>query len=396
MSQRLRHAIFFLAFLPFCAQASPGSKTLSELTAAQLSDGQSAVLDELNPKSPQGKPTPLDWGDPRVKILFNRGWALAGEWAARFFDAHPQPSDLELEHVFDSFGLAPHGVKSQYGDFTEYNHYCFSGRATKVGDGVYVVESSYFRDSESGTFIVVARNRDGHFHAVWNIKDLAQKHYATRDEIGRWYYLVRRSYYDGPLNVDSIKPLPLTANGKVRFLVDAYQSADGGTTMAELSIWEWNGVQVKALLIEPYQHVADSFDIRIHDSIIQVATKEHTDAIFTCGQCEEPKGIWRIRVSQDGVRDLGHSFLTPEIHWADQLLSTIAAGRDASSQATPAVISTLKKNQAGWGMLDSVRVIRRGERVMFEVKTDEGTLRLSYIRYNTGPYFTSARFDSLF
>jgi hypothetical protein len=265
-----------------------------------------------------------------------------------------------------------------------------------VGEGVFVVESAFFRDLESGTFIVVARNRDSRFHAVWNVKDLAHKHYASRDEIGRWYYLARRSYYDGPLNVDKIIPLAPTAGGNVRFLVDAYQSADGGTTMAQLSIWEWDGFRVKVLLIEPYQHLSGDSDIRMSGDMIRVATKEQTKVIYTCGQCDEPKGIWRIRVSRDGVHDLGHSFLTPEIHWTDALLSTIGDEHNASSQATSTVINTLKKNQTGWGMLNSIRIIRRGERGIFEVNTDEGKLLLGYVKHNARPYFTSAKFDSFF
>jgi hypothetical protein len=42
---------------------------------------------------------------------------------------------------------------------------------------------------KTGTFMVVARGRGGQLHALWNVKDLAEKLYAQRDEIGRWMHL---------------------------------------------------------------------------------------------------------------------------------------------------------------------------------------------------------------
>ncbi len=118
-----RHAILWMTVFPVLVQALPKGAAFHEtdgfgaLTKAQLSEGQSAVLNELNLTNAQGKPAPLGWEDPRVKILFNRGWALAGEWAARFFDANPQPSDSQLQHVFDQFGPAPDGIKSRTATF---------------------------------------------------------------------------------------------------------------------------------------------------------------------------------------------------------------------------------------------------------------------------------------
>jgi hypothetical protein len=104
-----------------------------------------------------------------------------------------------LERIFEDFAPRPRGVKSQYGDFLEYSESSVAGSAVRIAPSVYVVEASYGVDFRTGTFMVVARNQLGHFEALWNIKDLAEKHYAQQDEIGRWMHLVRRAYDNGPL-----------------------------------------------------------------------------------------------------------------------------------------------------------------------------------------------------
>jgi len=44
----------------------------------------------------------------------------------------------------------------------------------------------------------------------------------------------------------------------------------------------------------------------------------------------------------DGVRDLGHRFLKPEIQWADELLSNIEQGEDTTNLAEAKVVAALK------------------------------------------------------
>ena len=251
----------------------------------------------------------------------------------------------------------------------------------------------------------------GFGQTLWNFKDLAQKHYAQQDEIGRWFYLVSRSYYNGPLNVDRILPVRAAANGNVRFLVDAYQSADGGTTLGQLSIWEWDGREAKPLLIKAYEHLAGALDIRFSSGIIRVGTKERLATLYTCGQCDLPQGTWSLHVSPDGIQDLGHRFQMPEIGWADELLLKIETGNDVVAEAAPVVVNALKakmespvpqdqrlspgvQRQLSLGMLEDCRVTRRGQQGGFELKLDEGSLRFSYVKRNGRPYFTHVKVTS--
>jgi hypothetical protein len=364
------------------------------------------VLDRLNEKDASGKVMELD--DPRVPELVRKGWGLAGAWAAGYLETHLMPSTGDLNRIFADFAPKPRGVKSQYGDFLENSNYSFRGSAVRVGPSTYVVLASYGFDFRTGTFMIVARNGDGHFRALWNIKDLAEKHYAQRDEIGRWMQLVRRAYYNGPLDVEKVLRLSPSRNGHPRFMVDAYQGADGGTTLAQLSIWEWDGVQANPLMVEVYHYSFDFRRFHFDGRTLKISTKEELDVLDSCGQCTLPKGTWTVRIAPGGIHNLGHRFLQPEIRWADEVLSTISKGEDATNLADAKALDALRhlmqegpkaedrshpsrKLELSLGLLEQVHVLRRGHRGAFVLLFDEGPLRFDYVLRSRIPYFTSVK-----
>jgi hypothetical protein len=57
--------------------------------------------------------------------------------------------------------------------------------------------------------------------------------------------------------VGKILPVPTAANGHVRFLVDAFQVADGSMQISQVSAWEWDGKEAKPLLIGLYRSARD-------------------------------------------------------------------------------------------------------------------------------------------
>jgi len=400
---------FLLALSPVhFAQATNPPQSATTPVLDQLRVEHQRVLDDLNAKDAEGRPMELD--DPRVPEILKKGWDLTGAWASAYFEAHSAPSTRELEQIFDGFAPKPQGVKSPYGDFLEYHDYTFWGSAVRIGPSIYVIRASYGIDFLTGTFMVVARNTEGHFQALWNIKDLAEKHYAQRDEIGRWLHLVRRAYYNGPLSVSRILPVSPSANGNARFLVDAHQGADGGTQLDQLSIWEWDGAEAKPLLVELYQYAADFGGFRFDGRTVRITTKEELETFFSCGMCPEPRGVWMVRIGPRGVRNLGHRFLKPELQWADELLSKIEKGEDTTNLADGKVVEVLKariregqaeddaqardtseKTKFSWGMLGKCRVFGRGQRGAFDLELDEGQMRFSYVLRNGKPYFTHVR-----
>jgi hypothetical protein len=162
------------AFPASYANAEIPQQSVTTPALDQLRAEHQHVLDGLNAKNSGGRIPDLD--DPRVPELLKMGWDLAGAWAAAFLENHPTPSKQELQHLFDGFAPEPRGAQSEDGDFLEYPDYNFTGSAVRIGDAIYVVEASYFSNSSTGTFMVVACDHDGHFQALWNIKDLAEKH----------------------------------------------------------------------------------------------------------------------------------------------------------------------------------------------------------------------------
>lgn len=359
------------------------------------------VLDQLNTTGEKGGPLKLD--DKKVPGLLKRGWTLAGQWAAAYLNNNPGPTPKQLKEMFVGFAPKPEGVKSQYGDFLEYHVYCFEGSVVRVAPTVYVAQARYWKDSSTGTFFVLARDGGGQFHASWSIKDIADDHYPEGDEIGRWAHLTRRAYYNGPLDVETILPLAKASNGHPRFLVDAYQSADGGTALAQLSAWEWTGTEAKPLLIKIYQYAWDYRSFHLKGNTLQIGTKEETQAFFSCGMCPEPKGIWTLRFTPDGVNDLGHKFLHPELQWTDELLSKINKGTDVTDIAHPGVVkairSAMQEIQLGrqpsaesekdhlfyWGMFGGFRRINPGA---FQLSFDDAKMTFNYILRNGKPFFT--------
>jgi len=387
MRVRAKHLVSFLIlFLPL---------QLSALTPtqAQLKAEHNQLLSEMNVKDAKGKLP--DFDDPRMPSLLKHGWTIAGEWAAEYFERHEAPTKKDLDKLFDGFAPEPHGTKSEYGDFLEYTDYFFEGSAVRIGPSVYVVEASYGYWFRSGTFMVVGRNRGGHFEALWNIKDLAEKHYPQRDEIGRWMHLVRHAYYNGPLAVDHLLPLPVGTNGKARFLVNAYQAADGGTLLAQLSIWEWDGAEAKALLIDTYEYAADFGGFSFDGRTILIKTKEPLELLYSCGMCPDPRGTWRLRATSTGIENLGHHFSQPEIQWADHFLSKVFKGEDTSDLADKKARVAVDASPQDWGMLGTCRVLRRGQHGAFSIEVDAGKLTFHYILRHGKPYFTGFRFDSV-
>ncbi len=396
-----------LCFALYCTTLS-----LHAATTQQLRADHQLVLDQLNKKDAKGNLPSFD--DPQVSELLRRGWRLAGAWAAAYLDAHPNPSKQTLKQIFTGFAPVPRGVKSKYGDFLEYNEYWFQGSATKITDSLYVVDAAYGVEFTTGTFIVVARNRDGHFQSLWDIKDVAEKQYAQRDEIGRWAHLTRRAYYNGPLDVERVIPLATAANGHPRFLIDAFQAADGGTILCQLSIWEWDGTEATPLLIRLYERAADFGAFHFDGTTLRITTKEDLASTFSCGSCPEPRAIWTVRITRDRIKDLGRRFLKPAFQWADELLTKINHGEDTTTLAAKNVSAALKERirqikaenkslgSGGddhdrdndsyiWGMLGGCTVLRRGQRGAFELQLDEGQLRFSYVLRQGKPYFTSVR-----
>jgi len=395
-----------LCVTKLCAGSQPAAPYVTP-QMMKLIAAHRHVLERMNAPDKDSKPPQLD--DPGMEPLLTEGWKLAGEWAAAWLDLHPDASTKQLDKLFVDFTPPPPHPK--YYDENQPVLYAMEGSATRIAQDVYVVTTTYATDeieSTSGTFLVVSRNASGHLQPMWDIKPLAEQHYALKDEIGLWAVLESCMYHCGPMVVDKILPLPPTRKGLLRFAVDAFQATNGGTMEAQFSVWDWNGREANAEVIQSYNHVADDGAIQVQGNLIRIATKEPTNTIAPCGMCPEPHGEWTLRLTPDGTKDLGHRFRTPEMQWADQLLTTIAASGDASTMASPDVIAKVRgailkrrakyppsqgetEQEGGFvffGMFDRCNILSRGQQGAFVLKLDDIEFKFSYEMHGNQPFFT--------
>jgi hypothetical protein len=169
---------------------------------------------------------------PKARELLNRTWALVGAWISSYLNDHPGASGDEL--------------------VVWGNKLTGSTSAVQVASGqraAYVVAANVtVADVPISTFFIVARNADGRFEVVWNVKDVAEK----GDQLGSWAELSQAFVFNGPLT-GTVHQLPPSRTGAARFYVDARANpASGSNTPKQISIWEWTGKQPVALLIGDY------------------------------------------------------------------------------------------------------------------------------------------------
>ncbi len=407
-----KHATPLTIAIICIALAAPIAFSQAHTPASQatIRASHQKVLDALNVKDEKGEL--MNLADPRIPSLVRQGWHLAGSWASLYLDSHASPSESDLDSIFDGFAPEPHQEKSRYGNFIVYTEYGFQGIAMRLSNSLFVVEVKYYSgDFPTGTFMVVAKNHEGEFQELWNIKDLAEKHYAQSDEIGRWMHLTRRAYYSGPLAVDEIQPMSPAENGHSRFLVLASQGADGGTMLHQLSIWEWTGSDAVPLLVDTYKMSLDYGRFSFDGSLLHTDTKEKLKSLYSCGGCSEPKGFWEVRITSKGVENLGHHLLNPEYAWTDELLTKIQNQESTTQLAALKVeraireyiaVSQVELNKLAkkdekltfsWGMLSGLEVIQRGQSGIFSISTDEATFTFSYVLRHGKPFFTKVHFN---
>jgi hypothetical protein len=384
----------------------------------QLKDAHQRVMARMNAPGADGKLTQLD--DARMLPLLKEGWQLVGEWAAAWLEEHPGATSKAMAKLFEQF--SPSLDDSGIYDPKKPEIYALGGFATPIGKGVYVVTAAYYETQGAcgaGTFLVVGRDATGHLHPLWSVKPVAERRFEKRDEVGHWAYLGCGAYYNGPLIAHQVITLPAARNGELRFAVDAYEATNGSTLLHHLSLWQWDGKEAANLLAGAYQdYIDDKRGPVLQDGVLTLPTTEITSSFMAFGAAQEPRGEWRIHLTPDMVKDLGHRFLHPQVAWLDALFSAVAAGHDASGLASPAAIDQVRaewkeenpgasgaaeklpsdsstgkdaKEEPSFnlGFLYQYRSTGPGS---FAVNCDEARIRVTYRMRAGKPYITSVRF----
>jgi hypothetical protein len=233
---------------------------------------------------------------------------------------------------------------------------------------------------------------------TWDIRTPARQG-SSQTELAAWAGIVP-GIHGGPLG-GRVLALPPTRSGRPRFLIEAIEHALMGLEVpGQISVWEWTGSEAVPEFIRGYVTTGMS-GAKLRGDRIRIPTKESTRMFYTCGSCDEPQGAWTLRITPEGVTDLGHTFNEPLLKLADDLLDRVARHQDASSLASIAARASLAKiladardqeepeDNLGLGMLTDWKVHGRGDHRLLDLQTDRVHLLLT-IRQRFGKDYVTA------
>jgi hypothetical protein len=326
-------------------------------------------------------------GKPEAASAIGRLWGLAQTWTSEYLDAHPHASAYEIKA-----DLAP---LAKAGDL--------EASAVRLGsDAVVVALDRGFQ----GTVFIVSRTPPQPFAVTWDIRGQAVGSWLDADMIP-WIDTVP-GVHAGPLG-GRVLALPPHRSGRPRFLIDALQHSGMGLEVpGQISVWEWTGSTAMPELIQNYVTTGGPSARRVGDRL-RVRTKEITQRIYTCGSCDAPLGTWTLRVTPDGLVDLGHAFDQPLLKLVDDLLDRMIRHQDASALASPSARKQLaeilaeeqaedgkrdpkpKEDDLLLGMIMDWKVRARAGHRVIDLATDRVHLLFTVGRRSGKPYVTAVK-----
>jgi hypothetical protein len=328
-----------------------------------------------------GEGTFTHYGDPETVRALGRFWALMQTWTGEYLDAHPQASAREIET--DLAALA------QKGDLRP-------SAVRLTGNAVVIAIDWDFH----GTVFVLSRTPPQPFKVAWDIRAAAEKS-PPQSALAAWAATVP-GVHGGPLG-GRVLALPPARSGRPRFLTDAIEHAGMGLEVpGQIGVWEWTGSAAVPEFLHGYLTTGGPA-AKIQGDRVLLPTKESPRMFYTCGSCEEPEGIWTLRVTPGGVIDLGHSFADPLMRFVDDLLDRVAhrrpttalASRSASARLAAILAKVREEMEPGdtlrLGMLMDWKVQDHGNHRTVDLETDRAHLLLTVEQRAGKPYVTSAR-----
>ncbi|MBI2568678.1 MAG: hypothetical protein HYV63_16780 [Candidatus Schekmanbacteria bacterium] len=346
----------------------------------------SGLLTEIDERSTCGTSELCD--EKTLYPSLRKLWTLIGHRGAMQRTHNPKwgPADL----VTDLEGLGSRAKQSEVK---------LSVEALELARGAETALVIAVNCDFTGTVLVVAGNDSEPFSLRWNLKDVAAENHALDNETGHWAFEPPgRHYAGGPLAADSLLALSPARNANPRFAVVALSHPGaGGTYPRQLGIWEWNGADAIPLLIDSYLvSFGTPAAVQISGDVLAVATKEEVFNSFgSCGACPDAEGVWRVRVTADGVQDLGHELLVPELAVVDALVQELGRGADVSDKMSPATTAALRAviphddgERVHLGQHNVRAASRSGDETRLRLFTDEtGLLQFTFRKGKNGKPF---------
>ncbi len=336
-----------------------------------------------------GTESPLDNGEPEAVRAIGCLWTLTQTWTAAYLNAHPEASAREI--------LADLAPLAKAGDLSP-------SVVRLKGDAVVVALDRSFQ----GTVFVVSRTPPQPFAVTWDIRGQAAKNWLD-DDLMPWIDTVP-GVHAGPLGGRALALLP-TGSGRPRFLIEAFEHAGMGLEVpGQLSVWEWIGSEAVPEFVQGYL-TTGGLSARLQGDRLRVRTKEALQRIYTCGSCDDPQGTWTLRITPDGVVDLGHTFDDPLVQFVDDLLDRVVRRQDVSALASRSARAQLAKivdaeraderrmgfewyDSPRFGMIMSWKVrvdSKRANRRVIDLETDSAHFLFTLAKRRGKPYVTAVK-----
>jgi hypothetical protein len=269
--------------------------------------------------------------DPESPKLLALQWSLAGEWVAAWLNAHPH--------------AGPAGVKAAIAELSPSS----IPQYLALNTGTFLVVSP----SPVGNLFIVSKSGDG-YRLAWSTAQRQETSGKSAEVLAAWRPENARSGARGPYwaasgSAGSIVPVHLgilasDAKGRVRFYIEGiYAQMAGGTVGAQTSLWVWDGVTARPQLTRDYALMIDQkVGARMEGGLFKVQQKRSFRTFFSCGECEERQTDWLVRLTPDGIEDLGEKSAVPELDAVDELFYRVINHKSAADVAAPAAVEAAK------------------------------------------------------
>ena len=271
----------------------------------------------------------FDWwidDDQESPELLARQWSLGGEWVAAWLNAHPSDGS--------------EAVKAALAGLVQGNEPDYLG----LSEGTFLVVAP----GPIGNVFIVAKS-DGQYRLAWSTAGAQEARGEQAEILAAWRPENARHGRRGPYwaasgSAGSVIPrlgkLPSDGRGRPRFYIDGtYAQSAGGTVGAQISAWLWDGRTATPQIARTYAFMVDqAVRTRVEGDLLKVQEKKFFRTFFSCGMCEERQTDWIVRLTPEGVQDLGEKSIVPELDAVDELFYRVIHREPAAGLAAPAAI----------------------------------------------------------
>jgi len=264
---------------------------------------------------------------PEASASLDRKWSLQALWVTTYLEEHPFASAKEVESAVSAL---------------DGNLGC---EVTLLGPGLYGVAT---QEGEIGNAFVVVQN-GRHYRMIWNAKDLRVGSTADSKLLSAWSAEAARSDCRSKVKDEdwlSCGPVygrfgfvPSDDKGQQRFYLEgSYAELAGMSVGAQLSVWVWDGSNLKSQYVGVYSYYIDQpAGVRLEGDILRVRVREQYRMFSTCCDDEGRPMDWNLKLTSTGIQDLGYSPVSSALETMDELFYRTENGLNTDDMATPEV-----------------------------------------------------------